>query len=237
MTNRPLYVEPAHIEEHKKGSLRAYALPPCHEIAARLQAGETVDTLAAEFKISRDALQRRLFKSGYNARGEVITEPPVYVCGWCGRRTKAASRTCRDCLGIEAIADKEPKDSHALTGGRWVPRGGTLVWDGPLPRDQQVGLIGRPIAKCGTESGYTRHQRRKEKACEACKRAKRDGWHRRKGQVKRQTWKRADLLAAYDKLRAKGLSNQEVADKLGTTVKAIHKAQARERRAEQRGAA
>ena len=73
------------------------------------------------------------------------------------------------------MARLEPTPHDALTGGRWVPRGGKLVWDGPRPGEEQVGRNRQPVAKCGTDGGYHRHLRiTKTTACDACKAAHRE---------------------------------------------------------------
>lgn len=90
-------------------------------------------------------------------------------CGWCLKPTWADLATCRDCRGVESYQRNPVTSSHALTGGRWVTRGGIKVWDGPRPADDpQIGNP-RPVAGCGTASGYRRHTRRREKPCQACR--------------------------------------------------------------------
>ena len=68
----------------------------------------------------------------------------------------------------------------ALRGGEWVNVRGVMRWTGPRPADEPDHQPSRPPAKCGTESGYTRHVRKGEKTCDDCKRAKREAYHRSK---------------------------------------------------------
>lgn len=52
-------------------------------------------------------------------------------CHWCGRQTTSTTRVCGGCVYIDRRAMQdlaEPDDYHALTGGRWVPVGGIVVW-------------------------------------------------------------------------------------------------------------
>lgn len=91
-------------------------------------------------------------------------------CGWCLKPTWADLATCRDCRGIESYQRNPVTAAHALTGGRWVTRGGIKVWDGPRPLDDEQ-VHRRNAAQCGTDSGYRRHYRNRETACEPCRAA------------------------------------------------------------------
>lgn len=111
-------------------------------------------------------------------------DKPPTRCVWCLKPAWASTEeTCRSCRGIEAYTRLKVTDAHALTGGQWVRRGLVLVWDGPRDVDREpTPERRRPRAECGTESGYRRHQRLKERTCADCRAAKAAGERARKQQ-------------------------------------------------------
>lgn len=91
-------------------------------------------------------------------------------CGWCLK--PAWGDACRDCRGIEANLRVPVTSRHALTGGHWMNRGGIQIWIGPRPLDdEQVAQRQRQAARCGTDSGYRKHYRLGETACDECRAA------------------------------------------------------------------
>lgn len=84
-----------------------------------------------------------------------------------------AKRLCRSCPVINECAQLLAAAREAATGGPDCGPQGT--WAGKF--------VGRPEtsrrAECGTDSGYYRHNRNGEAACEDCLRARREAEHRR----------------------------------------------------------
>lgn len=106
------------------------------------------------------------------------------MCATCLLRTPATAKACLD----------------AARGQRWRQ----LVLGRPV--EKPVTKRRRPVAKCGTESGYARHKRNKETACDECKAANTAG-------VARRTSRLEDLR----ELIAQGAGVEEVCDRLSVT--------------------
>lgn len=50
-------------------------------------------------------------------------------CGGCARMTEHDDRLCASCrVTYREAKSYKPQPEDAATGGRWVPRGGVLVW-------------------------------------------------------------------------------------------------------------
>lgn len=93
--------EPTNLPDRKKGTARAYALPPAADLAARIIDGETTDQVAATLHITTIALVRRLNKSGYSATGEIIN----------------AKRPAKDIAAFEFRAQEWMNDGACTTIG------------------------------------------------------------------------------------------------------------------------
>lgn len=78
-----------------------------------------------------------------------------------------ARELCKTCPVQLACAGLLHEVMHESSGGATgMPQG---TWAGRLLSENHV----RSVARCGTESGYTRHRRRDEDACADCTEARR----------------------------------------------------------------
>ena len=77
--------------------------------------------------------------------------------------------SCDECKAGHAERLRKAKGDKAMWRGGWVRRGSILVPASPRPVDRPV-TPPQPI-KHGTATGYGIHRRRKEEACEPCKKA------------------------------------------------------------------
>lgn len=88
-----------------------------------------------------------------------------------------AATICMSCPVIEAC------DAYRrATGSAWG------VWGGDVVLTHRYGATGRPALSHGTEAGYQRHRRNREKPCHACTEAQaRAGRLRRDRRMQRRT--------------------------------------------------
>ncbi|MGX1909034.1 WhiB family transcriptional regulator [Streptomyces phaeochromogenes] len=93
------------------------------------------------------------------------------ICAGCPVR--------RQCLAEALRAENDSR--FGVSGGLTAAERSRLVKsraEPAKPEPEPVTRSGRPAAKCGTRSGYTRHTREKTEICAPCRQANTDAYNR-----------------------------------------------------------
>jgi hypothetical protein len=107
-------------------------------IVADLRAGDRLRDVARRHKITEHEIRR--IANQHGIRRSVRSGPakrPERPCAWRGRATTSLVRTCPACARLDVSAPP-PGPEHALTGGRWVLRGGVRVWEPAAATEEET---------------------------------------------------------------------------------------------------
>lgn len=91
------------------------------------RSGATYREIEAQTGAAKATIAKHVRRAGLSRRApNSPSSRPEVLCKWCGALCRSANRQCRDCTRFgTAFGGENPV---ALTGGRWVPTRGILVW-------------------------------------------------------------------------------------------------------------